>query len=238
DVPVTRTPDVPSHLALDKQNKWLYVVETSNGRVFRMKTDDGVIGGTLPMPGSGAEPLAEYKEVTGATKQVMVTGLTEPSGVDYRNDRLFVSDNANGNIYIYNTTTVPATLVGTIITGSPGVKGIRVTWDNKIWYVNSNTNKLMMIENSNVTSVDEMVSKNIQFSVFPNPAHGSLNIQLDELNGEKTQVRIFDMTGKQVYEATATTQLTTINTSGWATGAYNVIITQGSVSAASKVMVQ
>lgn len=238
DVTVTRKPNVPSHMVVDKQNNWLYYADGGTGRVLRLKTTSGTVGSNLTVPASGAEPLAEYKAVTGATVEVMVTGLTSPSGVDYRNDRLFVSDHSTGNIHIYNTTTTPATLVGTIITGGPGVMGVRVTWDNKIWYVNATTNKLMRVENPNVMSVEGTTTKNIDFSVYPNPAHGNLNIRLDEMNGGQALIRIFDMSGRQVYSNAATTALTTVNTTGWAAGMYNVIVSYNNGTATSKVMVQ
>ena len=238
DVTVTRKPNVPSHMVLDKQNNWLYIVDGGGGKVFRIKTTSGTVGANLQVPASGAEPLAEYKEVTGATKEIMVTGLTSPSGIDYRNDRLFVSDQATGNIHIYNTTTTPATPVGTIITGGPGVTGLRVTWDNRIWYVNTMTNKLMRIDNSNVAGIDETITNNLNFNIYPNPAHGNLNIKLDDMTSGEALIRIFDMSGRQVYTHSTANQLTTINTSGWATGMYHIVLSYNNGSATTKVMIQ
>ncbi len=238
DVTVTRKPNVPSHMVLDKANDWLYFADGGTGRVLRMKTTSGTVGANLTAPASGAEPLAEYKAVTGATKEVMVSGLTSPCGVDYRNDRLFVSDYSTGNIHIYNTTTTPATLVGTIITGGPGVMGVRVTHDNKIWFVNATTNKLYRIDNPNVVSVDETIAKEISFAVYPNPAHGHLNVRVDDMNGGEALIRIFDMSGRQVYANTTTQQLTNVATDGWAAGMYHVIVSFNNNTATTKVMVQ
>lgn len=239
DVTVTRKPNVPSHMVVDKANSWLYYADAGSGRVMRMKTTSGTIGGNLTPPQTSGEPLAEYKAVTGATKEIMVSGLTSPCGVDYRNDRLVVSDYATGNIYLYNTTTVPATLVGTIITGGPGVMGVRMQNDNKIWFVNATTNKLYRIDNPNVVSVEEAVAQEMNYKVYPNPAQDNINIRLDDVNvTEKALIRIFDMSGRQVYTQITGEQVTTVDVSAWATGMYHVILSHKNNIVTTKVMVQ
>jgi len=239
DVTVTRKPNVPSHMVVDKQNSWLYYVDGGTGRVLRMKTTSGTVGGNLTPASTGNEPLAEYKAVTGATNEVMVSGLTSPCGVDYRKDRLIVSDYSTGNIHIYNTTTAPATLVGTIITGGPGVMGVRITDDNKIWYVNATTNKFMRIDNPNVVSVEKAVAEKINYSVYPNPAHDNLNIKIDNVSAtNKATIRIFDVTGKQVYANATGDKITTVNTSNWAKGMYNVVLSYNNSTEVTKVVIQ
>ncbi|MBZ0098239.1 MAG: T9SS type A sorting domain-containing protein, partial [Taibaiella sp.] len=236
DVTVTREPNVPSHMAFDKQNNWLYIVDGGANRVIRMKTNSGTIGNNLT---PYAEPLAEFKEVTGATQEVMVSsGLTSPCGIDYRNGRIIVSDNATGNIHIYNVTTTPATSVGTIITGGPGVMGVKITDDNKIWYVNSTTKTLNRIDNPNVVSVEEVAEK-INYTVYPNPANNILNIRMDDITGtDQATIRIFDVAGRQVYNNVTSQQITTVNTAAWAKGMYNVVISYKNIAEATKVMVQ
>ena len=239
DVTVTRKPNVPSHMVVDKQNNWLYYADGGTGRVLRMKTTSGTVGANLAVPSTGAEPLAEYKAVTGATNEVMVSGLTSPCGVDYRKDRLIVSDYSTGIIHIYNTTTAPATLVGTIITGGPGVMGVRITDDNKIWYVNATTSKFMRIDNPNVVSVEEAVAENISYAVYPNPVHDNLNIKIDNVTAtDKANIRIFDVTGKQVYANATGDNITTVNTSSWAKGMYNVVLSFNNSTEVTKVVIQ
>ena len=236
DVTVTRKPNLPSHMAYDKQNNWLYIVDGGANRVIRMKTNTGTVGANLT---PYAEPLAEFKEVTGATKEVMVSsGLTAPCGIDYRNGRIIVSDNSTGNIHIYDVSTSPATLVGTIITGGPGVMGVKITNDNKIWYVNSTTNKLYRIDNPNVVSVEEVTAK-LNYTVYPNPAGNILNIRMDDMTGtDQAIIRIFDVTGRQVYTNTTGQQVTTINTSAWAKGIYNVILSYKNATEVTKAVIQ
>lgn len=240
DVTVTRQPNVPSHLALDKTNNWLYVVDGGAKRVLRVKTNTGTVGATLSVPPSGGEPLAEYKAVTGATKEVIISaGLSSPSGIDYRKDRLIVSDYATGNIHMYDVSKNPPVSVGTIITGGPGVMGVKITDDNKIWYVNATTHKMYRIDNPSVVSVEEAVAGKVNYAVYPNPVKGNLNISLEDVNtGNQALIRIFDATGKQVYQQNTTEQVTSVNTLGWAAGMYHVILTVNNNTVAEKVIVQ
>ena len=239
DVTVTRKPNVPSHLALDEANKWLYIVNGGANKVMRMKTNTGTVGATLPVPPSGGEPLAEYKAVTGATKEDVVTsGLTSPSGIDYRKDRIVVSDYATGNLYIYNVTTSPATLVGTIVTGGPGVMGVRIDYNNRIWYVNATTNKVMRIENPNVLAIDE-ITPALSYEVYPNPTSGEVTINLNDLKtGSNAEIRVYDMTGRAVYNTATAGSRTTINTSNWAKGMYSVALIYNGSSTSTRLVVQ
>jgi hypothetical protein len=239
DVTVTRKPNMPSHLALDKQNNWLYIVDGGSNKIIRMKTTSGTIGANLNVPATAPEPLAEYKAVTGATKEDVVTsGLTAPAGIDYRKDRLLVTDNATGNIHIYNVSAMPATLVGTIITGGPGIMGVRIDNDNKIWYVNNTTKKLHRIDNPNVVSVEEAVANAPKFSIYPNPATDVINISLEELNGSEATIRVVDATGKMIHVSHTREQMNSINTSTWARGMYTVLLSYNNMTTGSKVIVQ
>ena len=208
-------------------------------KVMRMKTNTGTVGATLPVPPSGGEPLAEYKAVTGATKEDVVTsGLTSPSGIDYRKDRIVVSDYATGNLYIYNVTTSPATLVGTIVTGGPGVMGVRIDYNNRIWYVNATTNKVMRIENPNVLAIDE-ITPALSYEVYPNPTSGEVTINLNDLKtGSNAEIRVYDMTGRAVYNTATAGSRTTINTSNWAKGMYSVALIYNGSSTSTRLVVQ
>lgn len=239
-VTVKRKANQPSHMVVDKKNSWLYYIDGGNNKVMRMKTTSGTVGADLQVPATSGEPLAEYKEVTGATVETIASsGLTAPVGIDYRKDRLLVSDYSTGNINIYNVAVTPATLVGTIITGGPGVMGVRIDDNNKIWYVNSMTKKVFRIDNANVLSVDNAVAKDLKFAVYPNPASNVLNISLDDMNGgEKATIMIYDMAGKQVYANTKGEKLNTINTSAWAKGIYSVMLSYNGAATVTKVTVQ
>lgn len=240
DVTVTRRANMPSHMALDKQNNWLYIVDGGGSRVIRMKTNTGNIVGDLQVPSSGAEPLGEYKEVTGATVEVIASsGLSTPAGIAYRKDRLLVGNNATGNINVYNVAVTPAQLVGTISTGGPGLTGIRIDNNNKIWYVNSTTKKLHRIDNPNVLSVDEAVLPELQFAIYPNPATDVLNISLDDMKaGEQATIMVYDMAGKQVYNNKSSQKINTINTTAWAKGIYSFMLSYNGNATAARVVIQ
>ncbi|MEZ5016028.1 MAG: T9SS type A sorting domain-containing protein [Flavipsychrobacter sp.] len=221
DVSVKRKVGVPSHMVLDKQNDWLYIVDGGNNRIIRMKTTSGNdAGGLSPDPGA-MEPLAKYRKMTGATVEVLVSsGLTSPCGIDYKDNRIVVTDNATGEIIIYDVSSAPATEVGRIQSDA-GIMGVRIDWDNGIWLVNRNKRQLLKIENSNVpTSIRSIASEN-KLIVYPVPAQDVLNV---EWSGNSALVRIADMTGKIMYQNEMVGNKLTINSSILPTGIYTLIL--------------
>lgn len=240
DVTVTRKPNVPSHMALDKVNHWLYYIDGGTNRVMRLKTNTGTVVGNLTVPSTAGEPLAEYKRITGATKEVLIsTGLSSPCGIDYRNGRIVVSENTTGKIYLYNVTGTAPVLIGTFTTGNPGVMGVRIDNSNRIWFVNATLNRLYRIDNPNViTSIPEVTST-LNCTVYPNPTSNVLNISIEEFGGSETAgIRIFDVTGKEIYVAETDSKLTSVNTSTWAKGLYNVVISYKDASMVRKVVLE
>ncbi len=147
-VTVLRTPGIPSHMVMDKTTKWLYIVDGGNKRVIRIASKSGAVTSTLSPPATANEPLAGYYGVTGVTQQVVATYASslQPCGIDYYNDRLIVSDYNTGDIRIYNTAAATPTLMGTIVTGTPGIMGVKIGNDGKIWFVNNTQNTVMRID--------------------------------------------------------------------------------------------
>jgi hypothetical protein len=239
DVKVSRTPNVPSHLALDKANNRLFIVDGGTKRILMLNTASGTIAGDITPVATGAEPLAEYKEVTGATQEVMVSaGLTSPCGIDYVRDRIIVSDYTTGNIHLYDVTVTPAKLVGTIITGGPGVMGVRIDNRNRIWYVNKTTKKLYRIDNPNVLSVPENVLvAGRDFQIYPNPARDQVHIRINK-PGVNTSIRVFDITGRQMLQQETSADISTLDVSTWAKGIYQVTLSADGSTATAKFTVQ
>ena len=158
DVSILRAVGIPGHMVMDKVSKWLYIVDAGNKKIFRVNTNTGTIGGNLVAPN---EPLATYKSVTGATQQTIDTYTSQPCGIDYVNDRLIVGDYATGDIKVYNTSGATPTLMGTIATGQPGIMGLKIGYDGKIWFVNKTLNTVVRIDPStasNDASVTEIIS--------------------------------------------------------------------------------
>lgn len=164
DVPVTRVPNIPSHMILDKLNNWLYFVDGGPKKIKRMNVSTGAVTGNLTSPSSGQEPLASYKKVEGAVVEELDTLTTQPCGIDYYNDRLIVSDYTTGDIYLYNTTGT-FSLIGTIITGMPGIMGIKIGPDGRIWCVNKTTSTVYRLDIANPAtdiSLIEITSPTVQ----------------------------------------------------------------------------
>ncbi|MBW7940963.1 MAG: T9SS type A sorting domain-containing protein [Candidatus Kuenenia stuttgartiensis] len=221
DVTVKRKTGVPSHMVLDKQNNWLYIVDGGNNRIIRMKTNDATDAGGLTVPSTAGEPLAKYRNMTGATMEVLVSsGLTSPCGIDYKDNRIVVTDNATGEIIIYDVSSAPATEVGRIQTDA-GIMGVRIDWDNGIWFVNRNKRQLVKIENANVpTSIAGMASE-ANLHVYPVPAHNVLNVEWD---GEEAMVMLVDVAGRNVYQDKTDKSKLTINTSTLSLGVYTLVL--------------
>lgn len=238
DVTVKRNAGVPSHLAFDKTNNWLYIVDGGNNRVIRMKTNSATDAGPLSVPSTAGEPLAKYRNMTGATVEVLVnSGLTSPCGIDIRGDRMIVSDNATGDILIYDITTAPAVLKGKISTGTVGIMGVRIDWDNNIWYVNRNERKVVRIDNGNVTtSVDDNIAAQ-DFKVYPNPAHNVVYVKFNN-NTEENTIRMYDMNGKIVANLASSDNEVSFNTAGFAAGVYTIEVANSNSREIKRVVIQ
>ena len=137
------------------------MVDNGNQRVLRLDINSGTVGGT---PSYGPyETLAEYRNVDGATWEVVVSsGLVEPSGIDIIDDRMIVTDHSTGEVIIYDITTIPGVEMKRIATGNAGIMGTVIGPEGRIWYVNYLTNELIKIEPSSVGTApqanDDMVS--------------------------------------------------------------------------------
>lgn len=119
------------------------------------------------MPPTSAEPLAEYKRVLGATVEELDSLTTQPCGMDYYNGRLIVSDYTTGDIRLYS----PAgsfTLLGTIATGLPGIMGVKIGPDGRIWFVNKTTNSVYRLDLANP-------AKDVSLTAITSPALQNFN---------------------------------------------------------------
>lgn len=238
-VTVARKPNVPSHLALDKQNSWLYIVDGGSGKILRLKTTSGTIGGNLTVPSTANEPLGAYKSVINATTETMVaSGLTSPCGIDYRSGRIVVSDNADGKLYIYDVTTTPATLKGSINTGAAGVMGVRIDDNNKIWFVNKTTKELVRVDNPNVLGIKETTTGKVVFAAYPNPVQSVLSITISNTSKEQFFISMADVTGRVLYQGTTNTETHTIDVSNFANGIYLLAVSGANGAAVQKITIQ
>jgi DNA-binding beta-propeller fold protein YncE len=146
DVTFSRVANVPGHMILDKVTGWLYYVDSGTKTLHRMNTNTGTVAGPLTVPSTANEPLAGYWNITGAVQEVIDTFTTQICGIDLYNDRMIVGDYTNGNIYLYDVSGANPIFMDTIITGQPGMEGIKFGPDGKIWFVNNTANTVVRID--------------------------------------------------------------------------------------------
>jgi sugar lactone lactonase YvrE len=98
---LARLRDVPSHLALDRQTGYLYVADTGNSRVARLKTGPSTDGARMIDMGRPLEgPLYLMPETTLETFVPAGAGLNAPSGLALHAGSLWVGDYATGRIHV------------------------------------------------------------------------------------------------------------------------------------------
>lgn len=144
DFELTRNPDVPSHLVLDENKKWLYIVDGGTKRILRMDVNTGSTIRTLPLRN---EALAEHLEKGGTTWEVFVPetfGLISPCGIEIVKNKLFVSDHETGEIVCFDTNS--GNELARINTGKKGIMGIKYGPDKKLYYVNATENEVRRVD--------------------------------------------------------------------------------------------
>ena len=195
-VPVSRINlEIPCHMVLDHETNWLYIVDGGSNQVIRLDITSGVPNGTPIAP--AYEQIAEYTQMDQVTVETVVsTGLIEPSGIDVIDNRMIISDHSNGDILIYDISTVPATLLGTVPTGSAGIQGITIGPEGYIWYINKLSNQVFKMEHS-ATAVNE-VNDLDDLVVFPNPSNGQFSISSSDLSKGNYTVIVENILGQQM----------------------------------------
>ena len=209
---------ITCHLKLDKAKKWLYFIDGGNQRIIRLDINSGVKG-TAPSWGP-LETLAEYSKMIGYTWEIVInTGLNEPSGIEIIDNRMIITDHANGDIVFYDISTIPAVEIGKIQTNEPGIMGIVLGPDGKIWYANHALNKVVMIEPNNI--ILNLGNNNLENKDFfyPNPAIDFINIEnLSNKNG-RSKLTITNSIGSIILEKQIKNN-STVDISGLVPGIY------------------
>jgi hypothetical protein len=213
---------IVSHCDLDKESGWLYVVNHGQDKVFRLDINSGTLGGT---PAFGPfEDYVEYRYIVNYTMEdVVTTGLVEPAGIVVMDDRMLVTDHATGDIIIYDITNMPATELGRISTGTPGIMGVTIGPDGAIWYVNATTEEVVRVGTGPV-SVNEIEADN-SLRVSPNPAKDQVLLSYSGEGQGTAQLVVTDATGRLVHDGRMSGAQQNLNVSGYPAGAYNVRLT-------------
>lgn len=127
---LTRVPEVPSHLVLDRERGRLYVADTAGGRILSLDIASGVPGPDVPT----LDPIPVHRRMDGATlEEVVAPGvLSAPSGIALSGDRLIVTDNATSRIWWF---ALDGSVVGSLDTGLPAgsLSGVAVGPDGKLY---------------------------------------------------------------------------------------------------------
>ncbi|NND77011.1 MAG: T9SS type A sorting domain-containing protein [Flavobacteriales bacterium] len=223
---------IVSHLVLDENAQWLYVVDHGNGRVIRIDITTGSdMGGTPDYPEN--EPIEEYLEITGYTQETVYEGLLKPAGIDVIEDRMIVSEYETGEILIFDISTMPATLIETISTNYSSIQGVKIGPEGKIWFVDYDSDGVYRL-NAFPVGIEE---QSTSFSVYPNPSNGEITI-FSELNKWPLSIELTDLSGRIIFNDIMTSVKHNLDLD-FASGAYFISISNDdSLIAKKKIIIQ
>lgn len=243
EVTVTRKTDMPAHMVLDKKTGMLYIVDSGARRILRLNTKSGTVLRDGVQYSSQEEELAEYKEMSEAEWTVFIdknTGgsLNQPCGIAHADGRLLVSDNATGNIIIYDITSENPLEIGRI-QAQPGIMGITIGPDNRIWYVLPNSNEVVRIDLAPTTSIGEQqTSSPTALSVYPNPATDAVTITCPATHAHAL-VTIADVLGNTLYSSNMHGETKrVIPIENFANGVYTLLLTNGTEQLAQRILIR
>lgn len=213
--------EIVSHLVLDGNNQWLYVVDHGNQRIFRIDINTGSASGT---PSYGPfEALVEYSTYSGYTQESVVTsGLDKPAGIDVVGDRMIVSEFESGEIIIYDISAMPAVELDRFETGFNSVQGIKIGPNGNIWGVDHNSSTVFKATPELFSSTEELNVE--QPRLYPNPATDQVTI--DRISSTSI-IRIFSPEGKLVQTTRTNGNRAELSLSNLSKGIYTVQVMDG-----------
>lgn len=195
DFSFTMDTELPAHIVIDENQKWLYGCDTKGKNVFRIDITSGSYEKDLSTVTS--EPLGAYEAFTGHTQEVLFTeNLDRPVGIDIQGDRLIVSDFGLAELILYDLQNMEE--VGRIslksITGI-GVKGVKIGAQHKIYICDDGNDQVHVLDNPKTitpTGVDDVQSLG-GIQVFPNPVREKLNFTV---KGQNATYNVFSVAGE------------------------------------------
>ena len=135
---------VSSHVFYDASDKMLYIADTGNQRIAKLDTTSGTEGGRLPLRN---EVLKKSAVIQGAVLEEVVPAgtLEQPSGIEVRNELIYVSDTATSTFHVFDKT---GKELRKLETGLPAgsLSGFTFGPDNKIYFTNRNAGKVIRID--------------------------------------------------------------------------------------------
>jgi len=210
--------EIVSHLVLDKELHWLYVVDHGNARVFRIDINTGSDEGGTPNYDS-PESYSEYSEYTGYTQELVIDGLNKPAGIDIIDDRMILTDYDSGEILIYDISSLPAQLMHTIPTGLSSLQGVKIGPDGRIYFVDYDTDRVYAVDITSVSVSEELST----FNVYPNPTQGIVNIHSTD-DSMIQSIEAYDILGHLVYQNVVNNSRAQLDLSALNAGVYQLLV--------------
>lgn len=236
DFSITKDPNdhVVSHDVLDKATGWLYVVDYGGQRVLRLNTNSGEVSG--PGVYGPFEPYVEYDMVSGYEWEAIITeGLVEPAGIEIVGDHLYVSDHANGDVVIYDASASPVVELGRIHTNAPGLMGITVGPDGRIWGVNASTHELLRIDPQDPTGVSAHAEEKLR--CWPNPADDRFVFECPSEVRGRADYMLRDAAGRTMAQGRLASRIGVLPTAMLSAGTYELEVRSGDLRWATVVSV-
>jgi hypothetical protein len=192
EVPVNSISDeLPGHLVLDHASGWLYVINAAAGEVNRLDIESGVIGGAPAF--AQTEPLAFYGQKTGCTVESVVTGLSEPVGIEVIEDRLLVSEHATGEVVVYDLSAPGFPELGRIATPADRIMGIRIGPEGHLWYTDAGRNEVVRM----TAPVSGLAGPALSgLTVGPSPSTGEGYVRATALRAGTAELTVVDAAGR------------------------------------------
>lgn len=140
-VGLARVPGVPSHLAFDAATGWLYIADTGNDRIVRLDTNSGSPAGKIKLyPDEVAMDIRG-----GATLEVIVTGVDQPSGLVLHEGFLYFTEAGSG---VLQALSVDGKLGNALDTGlgPDALAGLAVGPDERLYLVDRKGQRVLRVD--------------------------------------------------------------------------------------------
>jgi len=136
-----------------------------------------------------------------------------------------VSDHSNGDIVVYDISASPVVELGRIVTNSPGIMGIKIGPDGRIWAVNATTHALIVIDPDGFSVGLEERDNSDVLKAYPNPATNEVVIVLDRYTAGSARMDILDAAGRLARSERMTSNQLRLDVSSMNAGSYLLRVT-------------
>ena len=141
-------PEVPSHMAYDREHKQLYMVDTGHARVV-VFDPAGASGSTRMSEGENLDHLRVALDMAPSQVTELIgksVGLKKPSGVELHAGNLYVSDNETSTIYKFSLAGAPLAAVAIAEVAPGALAGITFGPDDKLYFVDMVNSRVLRLE--------------------------------------------------------------------------------------------